>query len=111
MLHNDPDGKPCEHSKGNSFVVVRRFPTRKPTFKAPTASGSRPSLSNITPGSYHADIRIPLVLIEGPVEVNACYEHIPIGFFFVGLNGTWNTRDSRRDDGIWHPENETRELP
>ena len=111
ILYCDPDGKPYEDSKGEPFIVVRRFPTGKPKFMAPAASGSRPYFSNLTPEGYYADINIPLVLIEGPVKVDACYEHIPAGFFFVGLTGTWNIVDRRGDDGIWHPDNDTRVLP
>ena len=63
------------------------------------------------PNGYLDDINIPLVLIEGPVKVDACYQAIPTGFCFVGLTGTWNTKDRRDEDGNWNPDNDTRLLP
>ena len=63
------------------------------------------------PDGYLEDITIPLVLIEGPVKVDSCYEHIPTAYCFVGLTGTWNIVDRRGDDGVWKEENDTRVLP
>ena len=68
---------------------------------APSASGSRPYFSPLMPDGYLEDITIPLVLIEGPVKVDSCYEHIPTGYCFVGLTGTWNTKDRRDENGNW----------
>ncbi len=107
----DPEGNPYMDSKGDEYIVRRLFPTGKPKFKAPTGSGSRPYFSPLMPDGYLNDISIPLVFIEGPVKVDACYEHIPTGFCFVGLTGTWNTKDRRDENGNWNPENETRILP
>ena len=107
----DPEGNPYMDSKGDEYIVRRLFPTGKPKFKAPTGSGSRPYFSPIMPDGYLEDINIPLVLIEGPVKVDACYQAIPTGFCFVGLTGTWNIVDRRGEDGEWNPENDTRVLP
>ena len=63
------------------------------------------------PDGYLDDISIPLVLIEGPPKVDSCFEHIPTGFCFVGLTGTWNIVDRRRENGGWNIENDTRVLP
>lgn len=63
------------------------------------------------PDSYLDNISIPLVLIEGTEKVNACNQAIPTGFCFVGLTGTWNTKDRREEKGNWDPENNTRLLP
>ena len=111
ILYCDPSGKPYTDSKGQKYVVRRLFPTGKPKFKAPAASGSRPYFSPLMPEGYLNDIRIPLVLIEGPIKVDSCYEHIPTGFCFVGLTGTWNTKDRRDEFGVWDEENDTRTLP
>ena len=98
-------------ARAEFYIVRRPIPTGKPKFKAPTASGSRPYFSPLMPDGYLEDITIPLVLIEGPVKVDSCYEHIPVGFCFVGLTGTWNIVDRRGDDGVWKEENDTRVLP
>ncbi|NCG16529.1 MAG: DUF3854 domain-containing protein [Synechococcales cyanobacterium H12SWP_bin.12] len=63
------------------------------------------------PDSYLEDISIPLVLIEGPVKGDACYQAIPTGFCFVSLTGTWNTKDSRDENANWDRDNATRLLP
>jgi hypothetical protein len=111
ILYCDPQGNPYTDSKQQKYVVRRLFPTGTPKFKAPAASGSRPYFSPLMPEGYLDDIRIPLVLIEGPVKVDSCYEHIPTGYCFVGLTGTWNTKDRRDDQGVWNEENDTRTLP
>ena len=105
-----PDGKPYKDSKGDDYVVRRLFPTGKPKFNAPIGSGSRPYFSPLMPEGYLEDINIPLVLIEGPVKVDACYQAIPTGFCFVGLTGTWNTKDRRDEKSNWDPDNDTRLL-
>ena len=79
ILYCDPQGEPYLDSKGETYVVRRLFPTGKPKFVAPAASGSRPYLSPLMPEGYLDNISIPLVLIEGPVKVDSCYEHIPTG--------------------------------
>ena len=107
----DPEGKPYMDSKGDEYIVRRLFPTGKPKFKAPKGSGSRPYFSPLMPDGYLEDVNIPLVLIEGPVKVDSCYEHIPTGFCCVGLTGTWNTKDRRDENGKWNPANDTRLLP
>lgn len=107
----DPEGKPYMDSQGDEYIVRRLFPTGKPKFKAPKGSGSRPYFSPLMPESYLEDINIPLVFIEGPVKVDSCYEHIPVGYCFVGLTGTWNIVDRRGDDGVWREDNDTRVLP
>ncbi|KZR64550.1 AAA family ATPase [Prochlorococcus sp. MIT 1303] len=108
----DPQGKPYKDSRGNPYRVRRPFPTGKPKFKAPPASGSRPYFSPLMPEGYLDDINIPLVLIEGPVKVDSCFQNIPTGYCFVGLTGTWNIRDHRGEDGITvDPKGETRILP
>ena len=80
ICYLDPEGKPYKDSKGDDYVVRRLFPTSKPKFKAPLASGSRPYLSPLMPEGYLEDVNIPLVKIEGPVKVDACYQAIPTGF-------------------------------
>ena len=107
----DPEGKPYMDSKGDEYIVRRLFSTGKPKFKAPKGSGSRPYFSSLIPDGYLENINIPLVLIEGPVKVDACYKAIPTGFCFVGLTGTWNIVDRRGEDGEWNPDNDTRVLP
>ncbi len=107
----DPEGKPYKDSKCNDYVVKRLFPTDNPKFKAPLSSGSRPYFSPLMPDGYLGEINIPLVFIEGPVKVDACYQAIPKGFCFVGLTGTWNTKDRRDENGDWHEKNATRLLP
>ena len=107
----DPEGKPYSDCKNNDYLVRRLFPTGNPKFKAPCASGSRPYFSSLMPDNYLENIKVPLVFIEGPVKVDACYQAIPVGYCFAGLTGTWNTKDRRDEAGIWHPENETRLLP
>lgn len=107
----DPNGTPYQDSKGQQYIVRRPFPTSKPKFKAPAASGSRPYFSSLMSDGYLNDISIPLVLIEGPVKVDACYQSIPTGLCFVGLTGTWNIVDRRDEDGIWAEGNDTRVLP
>ena len=42
ILYCDPQGKPYKDSRGNPYRVRRLFPTSKPKFKAPPASGSAP---------------------------------------------------------------------
>lgn len=111
ILYCDPTGQPYLDQKGDPYVVRRLFPSGKPKFKAPFESGSRPYFSPLMPDGYLEDIRIPLVLIEGPVKVDSCYEHIPTGYCFVGLTGTWSTKDRRDENGNWDPENDTRLLP
>ena len=111
ICYLDPEGKPYKDSKGDDYVVRRLFPTSKPKFKAPLASGSRPYLSPLMPEGYLEDVNIPLVKIEGPVKVDACYQAIPTGFCFMGLTGTWNTKDRRDEKGNWDPDNDTRLLP
>ena len=106
-----PDGKPYKDSKGDDYVVRRLFPTGKPKFKAPKGSGSRPYFSPLMPDGYLDNISVPLVFIEGPVKVDSCFEHIPTGFCFVGLTGTWNIVDRRGEDGEWNANNDTRVLP
>ena len=101
ILYCDPTGQPYLDQKGNTYVVRRLFPTSKPKFKAPFESGSRPYFSPLMPDGYLEDITIPLVLIEGPVKVDSCYEYIPVGYCFIGLTGTWNIVDRRDDDGVW----------
>lgn len=107
----DPKGQPYKDCKGGVYVIKRPFPTTKPKFVAPTASGSRPYFSPLMPDGYLENINIPLVLIEGPVKVDSCYEHIPTGYCFVGLTGTWNTKDRRDEKGTWHQDHDTRILP
>lgn len=107
----DPQGNPYKDSWGNDYIVQRLFPTGKPKFKAPATSGSRPYFSPLMPEGYLNNISIPLVFIEGPVKVDACYQAIPSGFCFVGLTGTWNTKDRRDENGIWAEGNDTRLLP
>jgi hypothetical protein len=107
----DPEGKPYMDSKGDEYIVRRLFSTGKPKFKAPTGSGSRPYFSPLMPDVYLGEINIPLVFIEGPVKVDACYQAIPTGFCFVGLTGTWNTKDRRDENGYWQEKNATRLLP
>ena len=51
------------------------------------------------------------MFIEGPVKVDACYQAIPEEFCFIGLTGTWNTKDRRDENGIWAEGNDTRLLP
>jgi len=111
ILYCDPQGKPYKDSRGNPYRVRRLFPTSKPKFKAPPASGSRPYFSPLMPEGYLDNINIPLVLIEGPVKVDSCFQNIPTGYCFIGLTGTWNTKDRRDENGVWHDENETRLLP
>ena len=111
IQHCDPAGEPYLDSKRHPFVVRRPFPAGKPKFKAPAASGSRPYFSPLMPEGYLEDITIPLVLIEGPVKVEACWQHIPAGFCFVGLSGTWNIVDRRGDNGQWDADNDSRVLP
>jgi hypothetical protein len=53
----------------------------------------------------------PLVLIEGPIKVDACWTALPHGYCFVGLTGTWNIVDRRDEAGRWSEENDTRVLP
>lgn len=109
--YKDPHGTPYTDSKGKPFVVERQFPTAKPKFKAPVSSGSRPYFSPLMPEGYIDNINIPLVLIEGPIKVDACWLSIPTGYCFVGLSGTWNTKDRRDEFGNWDHENESRVLP
>ena len=111
IAYLDPTGQPYLDSKGQPYTVRRLFPTQQPKFKAPFASGSRPYFSPLMPEGYLDDTTIPLVLIEGPIKVDACYSHIPTGYCFVGLNGTWNTKDRRGGDGIWLEDNDTRVIP
>ena len=111
ICYLDPEGKPYKDSKGDNYIVKRLFPTGKPKFKVPTGSGSRPYFSPLMPDGYLENINIPLVFIEGPVKVDSCYEHIPTGFCFIGLTGTWNTKDRRDENGKWHEKNDTRLLP
>ena len=111
ILYCDPTGRPYLDQKGDTYVVRRLFPSGKPKFVAPSASGSRPYFSPLMPDGYLEDITIPLVLIEGPVKVDSCYEHIPTGYCFVGLTGTWNTKDRRDENGNWDKDNDTRLLP
>ena len=99
ILYCDPKGEPYKNSKSENYIVCRMFPTGRPKFKAPFESGSRPYFSPLMPDGYLEDITIPLVLIEGPVKVDSCYEHIPVGYCFVGLTGTWNTKDRRDENG------------
>lgn len=95
ICYLNPKGKHYKDSTGCGYIVRHLFPTCKPKLRAPCASGSRPYFSPLMPDSYLEDISIPLVLIEGPVKVDACYQAIPTGFCFVSLTGTWNTKDSR----------------
>lgn len=111
ITYLDAFGTPYLDSKGQPFIVRRQFPTATPKLKAPLASGSRPYFSPLMPEGYLEDISIPLVLIEGPVKVDSCFQHIPVGYCFVGLTGTWNTKDRRDEDGHWHQDNDTRILP
>ena len=111
ILYCDPYGTPYQDSKGQQYIVRRPFPTSKPKFKAPAASGSRPYYSSLMPDGYLNNISIPLVFIEGPVKVDACYQAIPEEFCFIGLTGTWNTKDRRDENGIWAEGNDTRFLP
>ena len=109
--YKDPNGTPYTDSKGHPFVVERQFPTSKPKFKSPAGSGSRPYFSPLMPEGYLDNTSIPLVLIEGPIKVDACWLSIPTGYCFVGLSGTWNTKDRRDEFGNWDHENESRVLP
>lgn len=111
ILYCDPNGMPYKDYRGENYIVKRLFPTGKPKFKAPTASGSRPYFSPLIPKGYLNNTNIPLVFIEGPIKVDSCYQHIPAGFCFVGLTGTWNTKDRRDTSGIWNESNGTRLLP
>ena len=106
-----PDGTPYLDCKSNPYVVRRSFPTKEPKFKTPPSSGNRPYFSPLMPEGYLNDIRIPLVFIEGPIKVDACWLAISSGFCFVGLSGTWNIRDHRAADGTIDPGGETRILP
>lgn len=109
--YKDPSGKPYLDSNGNPYVVNRSFPTNEPKFKVCPKSGNRPYFSPLMPDGYLQNIDIPLVLIEGPIKVDACYLAIPTGFCFVGLTGTWNIKDRRDEHGIWNADNDTRTLP
>ena len=109
--YKDPNGTPYTDSKGHPFVVERQFPTSKPKFKSPAGSGSRPYFSPLMPEGYLDNTTIPLVLIEGPIKVDACWLSIPTGYCFVGLTGTWNIKDRRDEFGEWHQDNDTRVLP
>ena len=111
IFYCDAKGQPYTDRRGDRYFVRRPFPTTTPKFVAPTASGSRPYLSPLMPDGYLDKITIPLVLIEGPVKVDSCYEHIPTGYCFVGLTGTWNIVDRRGENGIWRADNDTRVLP
>lgn len=111
ILYCDPSGIPYLDSRGQKFIVRRPFPDTKPKFKAPHSSGSRPYFSPLMPEGYLDDITIPLVFIEGPIKVDACYLNIPTGYCFVGLTGTWNTKDRRDENGKWDPDGDTRILP
>jgi len=107
----EPLGEPYTTARGDEYIVRRLFPTGKPKFKVPPCNGSRPYFSSLMPEGYLDNINIPLVLIEGPVKVDSCFSHIPTGYCFVGLTGTWNTKDRRDENGVWNEENETRLLP
>jgi hypothetical protein len=111
ILYLDPQGNPYKDAKGDRYFVRRLFPNAKPKFKAPFQSGSRPYFSSLMPDGYLEAATIPLVFIEGPAKVDACWQAIPSGFCFIGLTGTWNTKDRRGDDGTWHEDNDTRVLP
>ena len=111
ILYCAPDGTPYSDGRGSQYIVRRMFPTGRPKFKAPVASGSRPYFSPLMPDGYLNDITIPLVVIEGPVKVDSCYEHIPTGYCFIGLTGTWNIVDRRDEDGKWDSQNDSRVLP
>jgi len=63
------------------------------------------------PAGCLEDVSTPLVFIEGPVKVDACWQAIPSGFCFIGLTGTHNIKDRRGDDGIWKADNDTKVLP
>ncbi|CAK27599.1 Uncharacterized protein with a Hexameric Replicative Helicase RepA-like domain [Synechococcus sp. RCC307] len=107
----DPTGKPYKDSANEDYIVKRLFPTRQPKFKAPAQSGSRPYFSELMPNGYLENVSIPLVFIEGPVKVDACYQHIPTGYCFIGLTGTWNTKDRRDENGNWDANNKTSTIP
>lgn len=107
----DPEGHPYLDHKGDPFIALRLFPTQRPKFKAPPCSGSRPYFSPLMPAGYLDDTTKPVVWVEGPVKVDALYAAGITGFCFIGLMGTWNTRDKRDEDGIWHDDNDTRLLP
>ena len=107
----DPDGTAYQDCNGDPFIVRRPFPTGKPKFKAPLASGSRPYFSPLMAEDHLDNVEIPLVFIEGPIKVDAAWSFVPQGFCFVGVTGTWNFLDARDEDGIWQPEGETRALP
>ena len=111
IRYRDHEGNSYLDCKGRPYVVRRLFPTGKPKFKAPPCSGSRPYFSPLMPPGQLNDIRVPLVLIEGPVKVDALYSAGITGFCFVGLTGTWNIRDRRDENGTWNEENDTRLLP
>jgi hypothetical protein len=111
--YRDPSGQPYKQQPGRSelFVVRRHFPTSTPKFKAPWGAGNRPYFSPLMPAGALYDVTIPLVLIEGPFKVDACWIAIPNGYCFVGLTGTWNIVDRRDEAGQWSEDNETRVLP
>lgn len=111
IRYRDHEGNSYLDCQGRPYVVHRLFPTGKPKFKAPPCSGSRPYFSPLMPPGQLNDIRVPLVLIEGPVKVDALYSAGITGFCFVGLTGTWNIRDRRDENGTWNEENDTRLLP
>nr|WP_137006751.1 hypothetical protein [Synechococcus sp. UW106] len=88
----DPHGAPYKDSRGNDYIVERLFPTSQPKFKAPFNSGSRPYFSPLMPEGYLNNISIPLVFIEGPVKVDACYQAIPsMPSVFLFIRGTKTT--------------------
>ena len=107
----DPEGQPYLDRKGEPFIALRLFPTQRPKFKAPPCSGSRPYFSPLMPAGYLDDTTKPVVWVEGPVKVDALYAAGITGFCFIGLMGTWNTRDKRDEDGVWDDDNDTRLLP
>lgn len=111
--HRDPSGKAyhCQPGSLAPFTLRRPFPTGNPKFKAPPRGGNRPYFSPLMPPGALADVSVPLVLIEGPIKVDACWLAIPEGFCFVGLSGVWNLKDRRDEAGRWDADNPTRLMP
>ena len=111
--YRDPSGQPYKLQPGRpeTFVIRRPFPTSTPKFQAPAAAGNRPYFSPLMPAGALEDVMTPLVLIEGPIKVDACWTALPHGYCFVGLTGTWNIVDRRDEAGRWSEENDTRVLP
>lgn len=97
---------------GKPYVVIRPFPSQTPKFKTPRSGGNRPYFSRLMPEESISKMDWPVVFVEGPIKVDSLWCHIPEGFLFVALSGTWNWQDKRGGDGKWRRNNEeTKVLP